>query len=216
MNTRPDDETTIDLTLELRCANRSSTKFHESDAERVHAVLNLLAQPRLFAQRHLLLASEHCASMIPFKGIDMIVARTTAPLPLKFPLQLPAGRFDIVEQPTAWPDNKSAAIEAHSPQHGQPLGRNSRVEIHTLGGWTVTLQALLMWRGNVLDQRQFFSQLPDLPTIPFRLSEGGLGLINTANITRVTAWPKPETMPGAALPLACADGATIGARLMNH
>ena len=41
-----------------------------------------------------------------------------------------------------------------------------------------------------------------MPTIPFRLEEGGFGLINTANIMRVSAWPKPEALPGIALPLA--------------
>jgi hypothetical protein len=44
--------------------------------------------------------------------------------------------------------------------------------------------------------------LPDVPTVPFRLVEGGFGLINTANIIRASAWPKPEALPGTALPLA--------------
>jgi hypothetical protein len=41
-----------------------------------------------------------------------------------------------------------------------------------------------------------------MPTIPFRLEEGGFGLINTHNIMRVRACPKPETLPGPVLPLA--------------
>ena len=113
------------------------------------------------------------------------------------------GLFDIVEQPEAWPDNKSAAIEDQNDQeHGQPRRRSSQVEIHTLGGWTVTLKAVAMIHGNVQDERQLFSHLPDVPTIPFRLEEGGFGLINTANIMRASAWPKPEALPGIALPLA--------------
>jgi hypothetical protein len=40
-----------------------------------------------------------------------------------------------------------------------------------------------------------------MPTIPFRLQEGGFGLINTGNITRVSAWPKPEALPAISLPL---------------
>lgn len=132
----------------------------------------------------------------------MILAHTSAQMPVKFPLDLPVGLFDIVEQPDTWPDNKSSAIEEQSEQHGQPLRRNSQVEIHTLGGWTVTLQVAVMFRGNVQDERQFFSHLPDVPTIPFRLKDGGFGLINTVNITRVTAWPKPEAFPGIVLPLA--------------
>jgi hypothetical protein len=65
----------------------------------------LLAAPQLFAQPRLLLASQHCASMIPCKGIDMILVRTFARTPLKFPLNLPLGLFDIVEQPEACPEH---------------------------------------------------------------------------------------------------------------
>src|SRR5208337_1689235 len=116
---------------------------------------------------------------------------------------LPAGLFDLMEQPDAWPDNKSATIEVQNEQeHGQPRRRNSQVEIHTLGGWTVTLKMMAMIRGNVQDERQWFSHLAEVPTIPFRLEEGGFGLINTANIMRASAWPKPEALPGIALPLA--------------
>jgi len=193
----------IDLTLELRSANGSSTEFYQADEERVRETLRLLAAPQLFAQRHLLLASQHCASMIPCKGIDMILVRTFARAPLKFPLNLPVGLFDIVEQPEAWPDNQAVAIEDQSePEHGQPHRRSLQVEIHTLGGWTVKLKAVAIIRGNVQDERQLFSHLPDVPTIPFRLEEGGFGLINTANIMRASARPKPEALPGIALPLA--------------
>jgi len=190
-------QSAIDLSLELRSANGSTTEYYQADEELVRETLSLLAAPRLFAQRHLLLASQHCASMIPCKGIDMILVRTFARTTLKFPLDLPMGLFDIVEQPEAWPYNKSGAI---NDQKGQR--RNALVEIHTLGGWTVTLKAMAMIRGNVQDERQFFSNLPDVPTIPFRLEQGGFGLINTANIIRASAWPKPEALPGIAMPLA--------------
>lgn len=199
MNAHPAETNPIDLTLELRSANGSSTEFYQADEEQVRETLRLLAAPRLFAQRHLLLASQRCASMIPCKGIDMILARTCAQTPLKFPLDLPMGLFDIVEQPKAWPCIKSGAID---DQNGQPHRRNALVEIHTLGGWTVTLKAKAMIRGSVHDERQFFSHLPDVPTIPFRLEEGGFGLINTANILRASVWPKPEALPGIELPVA--------------
>ena len=205
MNTPTVDMTTnpIDLTVELRSANGASTEFYQANEERVREALRLLAAPQLFAQHHLLLTSQHCASMIPCKGIDMILVRTFAQTPLKFPLNLPVGQFDIVEQPEAWPDDKSAAIEDQNKQErGQPRRRSLQVEIHTLGGWTVTLKAVAMIRGSVQDERQWFSHLPDVPTIPFRLEEGGFGLINTANIMRASAWPKPEALPGTALPLA--------------
>jgi hypothetical protein len=198
MNTRP-----VDLTVELRSANGASAEFYQADEERIQQTLRLLAAPRLLAQPHLVLASENCASLIPCKGIDMILARTSAQAPLTFPLSLPAGIFDIVEQPEAWPDNHSAATEDHQDRAlGQERRRNSQVEIHTLGGWTVTLRAVAVIHGNVQDERQFFAHLPGVPAIPFRLEEGGLGLINTANITRASAWPKPDALPGTALPLA--------------
>ena len=211
-------KTSNGLTLEIRSGNGSSMTFDETNAQRVREALQLLAAPRLFAQPHLLLASQDCASMIPCKGIDMILARTSAPLPLKFPLDLPMGRFDIVEQPYAWLGNKPAVFE---DEIGQPRRRYSQVEIHTLGGWSVTLAAVAMLLGNAQDERQLFSQLPNMPTIPFRLKEGGFGLINTANILRVSIWPKPETLPGSALPFACAAGlqrahSTAGTSLLRR
>lgn len=193
----------LDLTIELRSANGSSTEFYETDEERIRETLRLLAAPQLFAQPRLLLASQCCASMIPCKGIDMILVRTWAQTPLKFPLNLPVGLFDIVEKPEVWPHNKSVAIDDQNRQErGQARRRSLQVEIHTFGGWTVTLKAVAMIRGNVQDERQLFSRLPDVPTIPFRLEEGGFGIINTANIMRATARPKPEALPGVALPLA--------------
>jgi hypothetical protein len=115
----------IDLTIELRSANGSSAEYYQANEEDVRETLRVLALPQLFAQRHLLLASQHCASMIPCKGIDMILVRTFARTPLKFPLNLPVGRFDLVEQPEAWPDHKSAAIEHQKNQqeHGSRLAQ---------------------------------------------------------------------------------------------
>jgi hypothetical protein len=182
------------LTLELRSANGSTTEFFETDKERVREALRLLAAPRLFAEPHLLLASQNCASMIPCKGIDMILVRTSAQLPIQFPLELPVGRFDFVEHQYAWPDDRSAPIKE---QDGQSRQRNSQLEIHTLGGWTVALKAMAMLQ----DELQFFSRLSSLPTIPFRLKDGGFGLLNTANIVCVSAWPKPEVIPAFSLPL---------------
>ncbi len=192
----------IDLTIELRSANGSVTEYYQDYEERVREALRLLAAPQLFAQRHLLLASQDYASMIPCAGIDMIVVRTLARLPLKFPLVLPVGLFDLVELPEAGLDHKSAVIEDQNNQpHRQSHRRDAQVEIHTLGGWKVTLKAAAMIRGSIQDERQLFSHLPDVPTIPFRLEGGGFGLINTANIIRASAWPKPEALPGVALPL---------------
>jgi hypothetical protein len=148
----------------------------------------------------LLLTAQHCASLIPCQGIDVIRARTAAPLPLQFPLEHPAGLFDIVEQHDAVPDNTADPSEKRDGRHGQPCQRDLHAEIHTRGGWVVTLKAVAMFHGSVQDERRFFLQLHNLPTIPFRLQDGGFGLINTANIVHVSAWPKPEMLPPISLP----------------
>jgi hypothetical protein len=198
MNTIP-----VDLTVEFRSADGTPTEFYQADEERIRETLRLLAAPRLLSQSHLVLASKHGASMIPCRGIAMILARTSARTPLTFPLSLPSGLLDIIEMPEDCPDNNPAATEDHhdqEPGRAQPL--TSRVEIHTLGGWVVTLKAVVKARGNVHDERQLFAHLLNVPAIPFRLEEGGIGLINPANITRVSAWPKPDALPATALPLA--------------
>ncbi len=176
-------------------------EFYEAGEGRVLEALRLLAAPQLFAQPRLLLASHDCASLISCKGIDLILVRTLAPTPLKFPLNLPMGLFDIVGEPEARLADKTATFERQNGQ--ERAGRRSlQVEIRTLGGWTVNLKAVATLRGNVQDERQLFSHLPDIPTIPFRLEEGGFGLINSANILHATAKPKLAALPGIPLPLA--------------
>jgi hypothetical protein len=192
----------MDLTVELRSADGTSTEYYQTNEERIQEALRLLADPRLFAQRHLLLTSRQCASMIPCNGIDMIIVRTTASIPVKFPLNVPLGLFDLIERTEDLPEDNSAAAEEHCERKpGQAHRLNARVEIRTFGGWAVSLQAVAVIRGHAQDERHFFSHLPDAPTIPFRLREGGFGLINNANITVATATPKPDALPGNPLPL---------------
>jgi len=204
MNTPKLDMTTnpVELTIEVHSANGSSAEFYQADEESVRETLRMLSSPQIFAQRHLVLASQHCASVLPCKGIDMILARTLARSSLEFPLNLPVGVFDIVEQAEAWPQTKSAKIQnQNEPKGAHSNRRNAQVKIITLGGWTVTLKAVGLIRGNIQDERQLFSHLPNMPTIPFRLQKGGFGLINTANILCASAWPKPEALTGITLPV---------------
>lgn len=193
---------TTDLNVEIRFADGTSTEFYQTDEERIREALRLLSAPRLFAQPHLLLTSRQCASIIPCKGIDMILARASGPLPLKFPLNFPVGQFDLIEQPEEFRGDDFPAVEELQGQESQQEHRHdSRVEIRTVGGWSVNLKTVAVIRGHLQDERQFLSHLPEVPTIPFRLREGGVGFINTANITRASAWPKPEALPGTPLPL---------------
>jgi hypothetical protein len=203
MNAFPSGTTTnpSSLTVEVRLANGSSTVFHETGEQRVREALRLLAAPTLFAQPHLLVASQLSASMVPSKGIDIILARTTSPLPLKFPLILPAGEFDFVERPLLGPDDPSARHEGFGAPSVQPHRRDARLEVRTLGGWAVALEAAARLHGNAHDERQLFSLLPTIPGFPFRLGEGGFGVINTANIVHVSAYPRPAALPEHSLPL---------------
>jgi hypothetical protein len=138
-----------------------------------------------------------------YKGRSVVISGDTIKWPNVIRHAMNADLLDISETPDDWPDNNSAAAEDHQYRDcGRARPLTSRVEIHTLGGWMVTLKAVAMARSNVLDERQLFAHLLNVPAIPFRLEKGGIGLINPANITRVSAWPKPDALSGTALPLA--------------
>jgi hypothetical protein len=64
-------------------------EFYQADEERIRETLHLLAAPRLLAQPHLVLASEHGTSMIPCRGIDIILARPAARMPPILPPLFP-------------------------------------------------------------------------------------------------------------------------------
>lgn len=195
----------VDLTVEICSADGNSAEFYQAEEERIAEALRSLATPRLLGQSHLVLASEHGASMIPCRGIDLLRARTSAPTPLSFPLTLPAGLLDIVETAADCPDSPVAEAPPE-PEPGTAPPLTSQVEIHTLGGWRVTLKAVARAHGSVHDERQLFAHLLTLPAIPFRLEAGGFGLINPANLTRLSARPRPSVLPGHALPLALLRG----------
>ena len=192
----------VDLTVEVRSADGTSTEFYQSDEECIRKTLCSLVTPRLLTQPQLILASKHGVSTVPCRAIDMILARTAAKAPMIFPLIFPARFLDITEVPEDGPDYDFKAAE------DDPLaGSNSaspftaRADIHTLGGWVMSLNILAMTAGTSHDKRQALARLSDLPIIPFRLAEGGIGLINPANVTRVSPRPAPESIPEPALPL---------------
>jgi hypothetical protein len=205
MNTQPAETMTtpIDLTLELRSADGTSTEYYQADEERIRKTLRLLSTPRLLTQPQLVLASEQGASTIPCRAIDMILARTSAQVPVIFPLKSPVGLLDITEFRDEQPGEAPAgADDLADSDFSRPLDALiSKVEIHTLGGWVSTLKVVAMTRGTVHDQRQSLAHLFDLPVIPFCLKAGGIGLINPNNITRVSAHPTPDALPNTALPM---------------
>lgn len=193
----------VDLTVELRTADGISTEYYQTDEERIQKTLRLLAEPQLLTRPQLVLASEQGVSTIPCRAIDMILARTTAQLPVVFPLKSPMGLLDIAECPAGQLDEESGTwspltvTDCGTPSN--PLV--SRVQIHTIGGWVISLKVLAVNQGTVHDQRQSFAHLFELPVISFRLALGGIGFINPKNITHVSGHPTPDALPNTALPM---------------
>ena len=189
-----------DLTLELRFADGSSTEYYQDDRKRIATTLRLLANPRLLTQPQLVLASEFGVSMIACPRIDMILARTSPGAALVFPLKFPTGLLDIAEVREELPDDVSVRGEEH-PDSSPATPFVWQVRMHTLGGWAIALKVLAQVRRNIYDERQSFAHFFDLPVLPFRLVNGGIGSINPNNITRVNAYPGPDALPDTALPM---------------
>lgn len=191
--------TPIDLTVEIRSADGKTTEFYQTDEEHIRKVLKALTSPRLLTQPQLAVASEHDATVIPVREIDMILARTSGEAPLIFPLIFPAGLLDITEVGEGDAGHDCTGDNFDGESSVSPIV--SQVEVHTRGGWKVNLRILASAGNLVHDQRHWFAHILKLPVVAFRLSEGGIGLINPNNLSRVSAHPKPDGVPEAALPL---------------
>ena len=185
----------LDLTLEVRSADGTAVEFYQPDPERVGKALRFLSNARLFAEPQLTLASEHWVTAIATRTIDVILARTNAPVPEVLPLKSPAGPIDISEVEERSPvfDKVTSSDEMSS--------RSFRVEVYTLGGWSSILEVRAEICGTVQDRRQTFAHIFQVPVIPFKLCTGGIGFINPSNLTRATASPAPDSLPDTALPM---------------
>ena len=183
--------TNSDLTLDICTEDGSRTRFHQNDPQIAEATLRQLVTSRLFNPPLLTLASEHSISAIPTRTIDMILAHTASPPPLP----LPSGWVDAVEvndeallhlavwEAAAAAENKSVML----------------VEIHTLGDWMIRLKLETIVPATIQEKRHLWNHLLDLPAIPFRLKEGGIGAINPANIVRATVCPPIDGVAETAL-----------------
>ena len=193
----------IDLTLEVRSTDGTVAEFYQPDAARVAKVLRFLSTPRLFAAPQLTFASEHCVTAIATRTIDVILARTNAPVPEVLPLKSPAGPIDISEvAKCASEDDESVVLGKRDQRNSEPMNsRSFRVDVYTLGGWSNILEVRAEIRGTVHDRRQTFAHIFQVPVIPFKLCTGGVGFINPSNLTRVTACPAPDSLPDTALPM---------------
>ena len=124
----------------------------------------------------------------------MILAHTASPPPLP----LPSGWVDVVEI------NDEALVNL-ADLEALAAAENKHVmlaEIHTLGDWMIRLKLETIIPATILEKRQLWNHLLDLPAIPFRLKAGGIGAINPANIVRATVCPPIE---GAAETAVSAD-----------
>lgn len=197
---------TLDLTLEIRSEDGSCTEFFQDQEESANATLRMLTAPRLFAQPLLVLALRESVSIVPSRTIDMLLAHTSASVPL----QWPRGLADIVEVPAgdtaSWQD--SVADDSDAGSNTSPM----RVHVYTAGGWAITLELRAVAQLTVPDQRMLFAHFFDLPVIPFRLAAGGFGLINppqiiratghpSSNVENVSNWPGLKGVPNTALPV---------------
>ena len=190
-----------DLTLEVLSTDGTAAEFYQSDAERVAKVLRFLATPRLFTEPQLTLASEHSVTAIATRTIDVILARTNAPVPEVLPMKSPAGPIDICEVAHLVPENNDSLVitERRRERAEPPNLRSFRVEVSTGGGWSKVLRVRAQVRGTVLDRRQTFTHMFEVPVIPFKLCTGGIGFINPSNLIRATAYPTPDSLPETAL-----------------
>jgi len=182
--------TTTSLTIEVRSAGGTFIDFHQCDEQSIQEKLRFLASPRLLTQPELTLPWEGRVSSIPTQAIDMILARSSVGAPAVFPLIFPAGLLDLVEvtgeslqeDSTTVGDGQDTACAAASPI-------TAHIEIHTVGGWVSHLKALAMVPANACGERRSFASVCKLPALVFRLSGGGIGLINPSNITQIKANP---------------------------
>lgn len=183
--------TNLDLTLDICAEDGSRTRFYQSDGESVGKTLRQLISPRLFNQPLLTLASEHSVSVIPSWTIDLILAHTASPPALPLPPQW----LDIAELNGDTFQDNACACESL----GAPEKTTSVVEIHTLGDWMVLLKVDIAMQATIQEERQFLAHFSDLPVIPFRLLEGGIGFINPPKISRVTVFPRLKGVTETAL-----------------
>jgi hypothetical protein len=194
---------TIDLTLEVHSADGTAVEFYQPDPERVTKALLSLSTPRLFVEPQLTLASGHSVTTVATRTIDVILARTNAPVPKILPLKSPAGPIDISEVANCVLEDVDSLVPGER-QRNHPDAANTRsfrVEVYTVGGWSTILDVHAQLRGTALDRRQMFAHVFQVPVIPFQLCTGGIGFINPGNLTRATAYPAPDSLPDTALPM---------------
>jgi len=180
-----------ELTIDICTEDGARTRFVQTDEASAQRTLRQLVSPRLFAPPLLTLASEHSTSAIPTRTIDVILAHTASPPPLP----LPSGWVDAVEVN----DEALFNLEALKASAAAENKHVMLAEIHTLGDWMIRLKLETIVPASVQEERHLWNHFLDLPAIPFHLKAGGIGVINPANIVRVTVCPPVDGAADAAL-----------------
>jgi hypothetical protein len=111
-------------------------------------------------------------------------------------LPLPSGWVDAVEV-TDEALIHLGALEVSAATEGRHV---MLAEVHTLGDWMIRLKLETIVPATTQEERHLWDHFLDLPAIPFRLKDGGIGAINPANIVRATVCPPIGGAADAALP----------------
>ncbi len=180
------------LTIDICTEDGSRTRFVQNDKASSEGTLRQLVSPRLFTPPLLTLASEQSTSAIPTRTIDMILAHAESPPPLP----LPSGWVDAVEV------TDEALVDLGTWETAAAAeGKHVMLaEVHTSGDWMIRLKLETIIPASVEEERHLWNHFLDLPAIPFRLKEGGIGVINPANIVRATVCPRIDGAVETALP----------------
>ncbi len=127
----------VDLTIEVRSGDGSNTEFYQNDPKLLARALRVLVTPRLFTQPFLVLASEHNVSTIPCRTIDLILARTAAPVQLAWPAEL----LDVSELCEPGLDNEPEESETDfsGPMHTPAPSTTPPLELRPNGPWPVRM-----------------------------------------------------------------------------
>ncbi len=184
--------TSQDLTIDICTEDGARTRFVQSDQASAQATLRLLLSPRLFTPPFLTLASEQSTSAIPTRTIDMILAHVPSPPPLL----LPGGWVDAVEVT----DNALVNLADWEASAAAEEKHVMLAEVHTCGDWMLRLKLETIIPASIQEERHLWNHFLELPTIPFRLKAGGIGVINPANIVRATVCPPVDGAADSALP----------------
>jgi hypothetical protein len=198
-----------ELKICVHLKDGSVARFVQEDPEAIRRTLDQVRYGTVFARPALMLSSEEQLVLYPTSAItclDLIIE------PLPEDLIGPGGGEEGGD-PLAW-----QTTEENWRQRYDGLRRDDALTRRSLGvegdpivvfgeiavmGGEVFFLEFFLYLPSVGQQRQFLRHLLSQPYVPFRGKEGGLSLINPANILRHSFYPSPvppaEAWPARAM-----------------